>query len=103
MGQRPVYTSDTLIAPGRIAGEVFVRLFASSSAEDTDFTAKLVDVEPNGYAANVTEGKTRRSCVAKSECRDFLFSSHNGVSSVGVFLTDVEEILACLFQVRVAR
>ena len=54
-----VYTSDTLNAPVRIAGEVFVRLFASSSAEDTDFVVKLVDVEPNGYAANVTEGGLR--------------------------------------------
>ena len=54
-----VYTSEKLDVPVRIAGGVFVRLFASSSAEDTDFVAKLVDVEPNGYAANVTEGGLR--------------------------------------------
>src|SRR5690348_5782365 len=36
----------------------------------------------------------------QNECRDFLFYSHNGVSIVGVLLADVEEILACLFQVR---
>ena len=34
-------------------------LFAPSSAVDTDFTAKLVDVWPNGYAQNLTEGILR--------------------------------------------
>ena len=34
-------------------------LFAASSAVDTDFTAKLVDVWPNGYAQNLTEGILR--------------------------------------------
>jgi putative CocE/NonD family hydrolase len=31
----------------------------SSSALDTDFTAKLVDVWPNGFAQNLTEGILR--------------------------------------------
>ena len=30
-----------------------------SSAVDTDFTAKLVDVHPDGYAQNITEGILR--------------------------------------------
>ena len=34
-------------------------LYASSSAPDTDFTAKLVDVEPDGYARNLTDGIIR--------------------------------------------
>ena len=36
-----------------------MELYASSSAVDTDFTAKLVDVWPNGYAQNLTEGIVR--------------------------------------------
>jgi hypothetical protein len=38
---------------------VAVTLWAASSAPDTDFTAKLVDVGPDGFARNVTEGIIR--------------------------------------------
>jgi len=38
---------------------VSLELFVSSSARDTDFTGKLVDVWPNGYAQNLTEGILR--------------------------------------------
>ena len=34
-------------------------LYASSSARDTDFTAKLVEVDPTGYAQNLAEGIVR--------------------------------------------
>jgi uncharacterized protein len=34
-------------------------IFASSSAVDTDFTAKLVDVGRDGFAQNLTEGIIR--------------------------------------------
>ncbi|WP_459887439.1 CocE/NonD family hydrolase [Halostagnicola bangensis] len=54
-----VYTSEKLVESVSIAGPVSVALSASSSAPDTDFTAKLVDVEPDGYAANITEGVVR--------------------------------------------
>ena len=36
-----------------------LNLFAKSSAVDTDFTAKLVDVGPDGFAQNLTEGIIR--------------------------------------------
>ncbi len=36
-----------------------LKLFAKSSTVDTDFTAKLVDVWPNGFAQNLTEGIVR--------------------------------------------
>jgi putative CocE/NonD family hydrolase len=42
-----------------VTGPVKVILFASSLAPDTDFTAKLVDVAPSGYAANLCEGIIR--------------------------------------------
>jgi hypothetical protein len=43
----------------KIAGEVIAKLWVSSSAPDTDFTAKLVDVWPDGYAMNLVEGQLR--------------------------------------------
>jgi putative CocE/NonD family hydrolase len=40
-------------------GFVTVELYASTSAIDTDFTALLVDVDPNGYARFLTDGIVR--------------------------------------------
>jgi putative CocE/NonD family hydrolase len=50
-----VYTSDTLTQDVAVIGPVKVVLFAASSARDTDFTAKLVDVQPDGFAANILD------------------------------------------------
>ena len=44
-----------------VTGPVTLDLFAKSSAVDTDFTAKLVDVWPNSFAQNLTEGILRAS------------------------------------------
>jgi hypothetical protein len=65
--QRPVEArSDVLVFSTppfkedfEVTGPVSVDLYASSSAVDTDFTAKLVDVWPNGFAQNLTEGILR--------------------------------------------
>jgi predicted acyl esterase len=42
------FTSDVLTEPLEVTGHVSLTLFASSSAPDTDFTGKLVDVFPTG-------------------------------------------------------
>ena len=42
-----------------VTGPVTVTLYASTSALDTDFTAKLVDVEPSGYARNLCDSIIR--------------------------------------------
>ena len=54
-----VYTSAAVSAPLEVTGPLVVKLFASSSAIDTDFTAKLVDVRPDGYAQNLADGILR--------------------------------------------
>jgi putative CocE/NonD family hydrolase len=54
-----VFTSEPLERPLEITGPVTVELWASSSAVDTDFTAKLVDVGPDGYAMNLLDGIIR--------------------------------------------
>ncbi len=54
-----VYTSEPLEHPLEVTGRVSVVLWASSSAIDTDFTAKLVDVRPDGYAMNLADGMIR--------------------------------------------
>jgi putative CocE/NonD family hydrolase len=54
-----VYTSDPLKAGVEVTGPIMARLYASSSAKDTDFTAKLVDVYPDGRAFNLQDGILR--------------------------------------------
>ena len=44
-----------------VTGPVELKLWASSSAPDTDFTAKLTDVHPDGLAVNLTYGILRAS------------------------------------------
>jgi putative CocE/NonD family hydrolase len=54
-----VYTTEPLPAPLEVTGPITVQLFAATSAPDTDFTAKLVDVRPDGYAQNLADGIIR--------------------------------------------
>ena len=54
-----VYTSLPLENDLEVTGPIEVHLWASSNAPDTDFTAKLVDVGPCGYARNVQDGIQR--------------------------------------------
>ena len=54
-----VYSTPPLENYMEVTGPITVTLYASSSAPDTDFTAKLVDVRPDGYARNLTDGIIR--------------------------------------------
>src|SRR6185312_12807803 len=53
------YTTPVLTEPVEVTGPISVTLFVSSSAVDTDFTAKLVDVFPDGKAINLCDGILR--------------------------------------------
>ncbi len=67
-----VYTSARLLKPLTIAGNVTVDLWIASSAPDTDFTGKLVDVEPGGYCAVVADGILRARFRNSFEEPEFL-------------------------------
>jgi putative CocE/NonD family hydrolase len=54
-----VYSTAPVASNTEVTGPVKVILYASSSAPDTDFTAKLVDVFPDGMARNLTDGILR--------------------------------------------
>lgn len=54
-----VYTTPVLAEDVAIAGPISLDLFAASDCYDTDFFVKLVDVEPDGYCANISEGSVR--------------------------------------------
>ncbi|HZD02848.1 MAG TPA: CocE/NonD family hydrolase [Actinomycetes bacterium] len=56
-----VYTSAPLAHDVTVIGSPKVTLWAKSSAPDTDFTAKLVDVHPDGYSQNILDRVVRAS------------------------------------------
>ncbi|MGA2118726.1 MAG: CocE/NonD family hydrolase [Bryobacteraceae bacterium] len=53
------YSTPPLTHDLEVIGPVTVDLYVSTSARDTDFTAKLVDVFPDGTARNLTDGILR--------------------------------------------
>lgn len=54
-----VYSTPPLTQDLEVTGPVSVTLYAASTATDTDFTAKLVDVHPDGKAYNLADGIIR--------------------------------------------
>ena len=65
-----VYTSPAFQRDTEVTGPISLELYVSSSAVDTDFTGKLVDVWPNGFAQNLTDGILRaryRNSMEKAE------------------------------------
>jgi putative CocE/NonD family hydrolase len=64
-----VYTTEPLSSDLEVTGPLSVTLSAATSARDTDFTAALVDVHPDGYAHLVQEG-IRRARFRESDARE---------------------------------
>ncbi|HEY3742534.1 MAG TPA: CocE/NonD family hydrolase, partial [Bryobacteraceae bacterium] len=50
-----VYSSEPLQEGLEASGPIEVTLYVSSDAKDTDFTAKVIDVDPDGVAYNLDE------------------------------------------------
>ena len=53
------FTSAPLESNLEVTGPISVTLYAATTAVDTDFTAKLVDVRPDGFAQNLQDGIVR--------------------------------------------
>ncbi len=54
-----VYTSEPLVEPIVVAGAIQVTLWAATTAEDTDFMARVTDVSPDGTSRSVVLGGMR--------------------------------------------
>lgn len=54
-----LYTSEAVAETLEIAGPVRLQIKVSSSAVDTDFMAKLCDVDPSGKSYNIADGFVR--------------------------------------------
>jgi putative CocE/NonD family hydrolase len=59
-----VYTTPPLEKEVEVTGPVEAKLFAATSAKDTDWMVRLIDILPNGYAALLCDG------VLRARCRD---------------------------------
>jgi putative CocE/NonD family hydrolase len=59
-----VYTTPELTKDLEVIGPIEAKLFAATSARDTDWMVRLIDVSPDGYAAFLSEG------VMRARCRD---------------------------------
>jgi uncharacterized protein len=67
-----IYSTPPLEKAVEVTGPVALRLFISSSARDTDFTGKLVDVFPDGRAIILTEGAFRARYHASPTAQELL-------------------------------
>ena len=53
------YTSEPMADDLEVTGPIKAVIYAATDGPDTDWTAKLVDVSPSGYAMNLCDGITR--------------------------------------------
>jgi putative CocE/NonD family hydrolase len=67
-----VYSSKPFTEDMEVTGPVTLELWVKSSAVDTDFTAKLVDVSPDGFAMNLTDGILRMRYRNSTEKQDMM-------------------------------
>ena len=78
MDQRPVesrqdvllFSTEPLAEPVEVTGRITVKLYVASDCPDTDFTAKLCDVYPDGTSMLVTDGIQRASLRNSFERRE---------------------------------
>jgi putative CocE/NonD family hydrolase len=54
-----VYTTPPLDQEVEVTGPITAKLYAATSARDTDWMVRLVDVQPDGYSAMLCEGVMR--------------------------------------------
>lgn len=65
-----VFSTEPLKQDVEVTGWITMKLYASTSAADTDFTAMLTDVDPSGYSRFLTDGIVRaryRTATTKAE------------------------------------
>jgi putative CocE/NonD family hydrolase len=67
-----IYTTPAFKQDTEVTGPIALEIYVSSSAVDTDFTGKVVDVGPEGFARNLTEGILRARYRLSMEKAEFM-------------------------------
>lgn len=93
-----VYSTPALSEDTEVTGPILLNLFASTSAIDTDFTAKLVDVHPDGYAAILCDGIIRGRYRVSFERAEIL--KPDGATEFTVDLTATSNLFKKGHQIR---
>ena len=93
------YTGDVLERDLEVTGPLVVVLYAESSARDTDFTAKLVDVYPDGKAIHLAEGILRARHRHSLEAIEFL--EPNAVAEYHIELAPTSNVFKAGHRLRV--
>ncbi len=99
-----VFQSEPLAEAVELTGPVKVRLWVSSSAPDTDFTAKLVDVYPpsedypEGYHMNLSDSIIR--CRYREGWDREVFLEPDGIYPVTIALAPTSNLFAAGHRIR---
>jgi len=97
-----VYTGPIMTEALLICGPLRVRLFAASSARDTDWTAKILDVHPDGKAIRLNDGIVRARFRHGTEAEHFLDSGVVQEYLIDCWATCIELPLAHRLRVEIA-
>jgi predicted acyl esterase len=84
-----VFTTPPLAAPLEVTGRISVHLNAASSARDTDFTAKLTDVYPNGRSIIITDGIVRARFRHSLEFEDLITPGQRYAYDIDLLSTSI--------------
>ncbi len=93
------YTSEALERDLEVTGPLEAVLYAESSARDSDFTAKLVDVYPDGRAIHLAEGIVRARHRQSLERIEFL--EPNSVAEYHIELAPTSNVFKAGHRLRV--
>ena len=67
-----MYSTQTLTGNLEISGNVWINLFAESSAEVTDWTARICYVDENDKSWNICDGIIRSSFAKELESKNYI-------------------------------
>jgi len=93
-----LYTSAPLTEDIVVIGPLRVHLFASTDAEDTDFTARLTDVHPGGGSFSVADGIRRGRYRQSTERAQF--AEPGNVEEYVIDLGSTARVFACGHRIR---
>jgi len=85
-----VYTSAPWREPTLICGPLRVTLTAASSARDTDWTAKILDVHPDGFAQRLNDGVVKARFRHSDTHEEFLTPGKAETYEIDAWATCIE-------------
>jgi putative CocE/NonD family hydrolase len=94
-----IYTTDVLTKDVEIAGPIKVGLSASSNCTDTDFTAKVIDVYPNGSAMLVIDNIIRARY--RESMRDPVLMEPGHIYEFNITLGDISQVFKAGHKIQV--